>query len=174
MRDASAAIVAWAFWLAEHSDECIYSEGSQRMMGIGRPGVLPFVGDCSATVTDFYNWSGAPNPNHFPYYLRQGYTGTLLSAGEHLALWKKNGQGVEVEEVKPADVLILGPGTGVHACLVVGLGNGDPVVLSMGHPGDPGIYRASQMAFLGEATYLRFNTQARHVRWPPGHKKVRA
>ncbi len=171
MRDARAAIAAWAFWWALHHGESIYSEGSQRLSGLGRPGILPVVADCSASIEDIFNWSGAPNPNHFPYWLHQGYTGTLLSAGEHLTLWKKNGVRARVEEIKPADVLILGPGTGVHACLVVGLGNGDPVVFSMGHPGDPGIYRASQMAFLGEATYLRFDTMAKKVHWPPGHKR---
>jgi hypothetical protein len=174
MRDARSAIVQAALWLVAHRAHCTYSEGSQRMSGINRPFVLPFVGDCSATVTDWYNWAGVlEDPNHVPWSSGQGYTGTLLSAGEHLALWRRNGVRSRIEEVKPADILVLGPGTGVHAVLVVGLGNGDPVVASMGQPGDPGIYRASQMAFLGEATYLRFDTMAKKVHYPPGYKKIR-
>ena len=170
MKDARLAIIAGAFWLAKEHEHCTYSEGSQRMSGINRPFVLPFVGDCSATVTDWYNWAGAPDPNKLRFD-HEGYTGTLLSAGEHMKLWRLNGKGVRVEDVLPADVVIFGPGTGRHAALVVAQGNGNPVVASMGRPGDPSILRVSQLSFIGEQTYLRFDTMARHVHWPPGHKK---
>ena len=69
MRDARAAIAAGAFWWALHHEESIYSEGSQRLSGLGRPFMLPIVADCSASVEDLYNWGGAPNPNHFSYFL---------------------------------------------------------------------------------------------------------
>ena len=141
------------------------------MSAIGRPFIVPIVADCSAFVTLIYNWTGAPDPNHLRYD-HEGFTGTLLSANEHLALFRKNAKHIEVEDVLPGDPLILGPGTGVHATIVVALGEGDPWVASHGHPGDPGIYRASQMAFLGEATYLRCETRTKgKIHYPPNYKK---
>lgn len=109
-------------------------------------------------------------------YFAEGFavhnTGTLLSAGEHLALFRINGRGMTYEEVEPGDVVVFGPGTGVHTALVVSKGNGDPVCISMGRQGDPSIVTVSQMASLGEQTYLRFNTMTRKVHYPPGHKKL--
>ena len=172
MRDARAAIVATAFWLEARKSRCTYSEGSQRMSCIGRPFTVPYVSDCSAFVTVCYNWAGAPDPNHL-HYDGEGYTGTLLSAGEHLALFRINGRGMTYEEVEPGDVVVFGPGTGVHTALVVSKGNGDPVCISMGRQGDPSIVTVSQMASLGEQTYLRFNTMTRKVHYPPGHRRLR-
>jgi len=172
MRTASAAIVQTAFWIEARKSRCTYSEGSQRMSAINRPWVMPFVADCSAFVTVCYNWAGAPDPNHL-HYDGYGYTGTLLSAGEHLALFRVNGRGVRVEEVEPGDVVVLGPGVGVHTALIVSKGEGDPICISMGKPGDPEIVRVSQMAYLGEQTYLRFNTMTRKVHYPPGHRRLR-
>jgi hypothetical protein len=141
------------------------------MACIGRPFTLPYVSDCSAFVTICYNWAGAPDPNKL-HYDHTGYTGTLLSAGDHLALFKINGRGMTIEEVEPADVVVFGPGAGVHTALIVSKGNGDPICISMGRQGDPSIVRVSQMASLGPQTYLRFNTMTRKVHYPPGHKRL--
>ena len=172
LKDARNAIAHCGIWLSEHKAGDVYSEGSQRMSAIGRRFVTPIVADCSAFVTICYNWAGAPDPNHL-HYDHQGFTGTLLSAGEHLALFKINSlREVRVEAVLPGDVVVYGPGTGIHAVLVVGQGDGDPYVASHGHPGDPGIYRNSQMLGIGEPHYLRFNTKTKgKVFYPPGYKR---
>jgi hypothetical protein len=171
VRDARVAIAATAEWLVKHKAGDVYSEGSQRMSAIGRRFVVPIVADCSAFVTVCYNWAGAPDPNGLRFD-HEGFTGTLLSAGEHLALFRKNAKHVEVEDVLPGDVIVYGPGSGVHAVLIVGRGDGNPYVASHGHPGDPGIYRNSELLFLGEPTYLRFQTRTRgKIHYPPGYKK---
>ena len=89
VKDCRTAIAQTAFWLVKHKAGDVYSEGSQRMSAIGRRFVVPIVSDCSAFVTVCYNWAGAPDPNHLHYDL-EGFTGTLLSAGEHLKLWRTN------------------------------------------------------------------------------------
>lgn len=172
MRDARPAIVASAFWLSKQRSRCVYSEGPERMSAINRPFVVPAVMDCSAFVTVCYNWAGAPDPNHLGYDY-EGYTGTLLSAGEHLALFSYNGLRQRIEDVRPGDVVVFGPGTGVHCALIVALGDGDPITISMGRPGDPNVVRVSQMLSLGTPTYLRFDTRSRHPKFPPGHKSLR-
>ena len=141
------------------------------MSAIGRRFVTPIVADCSAFVTICYNWAGAPDPNHLRYD-HEGYTGSLINAGEHLALFRKNAHHVAIEDVLAGDAIVYGAGTGVHAVLVTGQGDGNPYVASMGHPGDPGIYRNSEMLFLGEPTYLRFETRTKgNVHYPPGHRR---
>jgi hypothetical protein len=138
------------------------------MSAFDRPFVVPYVSDCSAFVENMYHWAGAPSPAGTSGIV---YTGTELTTGQHIALFKENGQGLKVEEVRPSDGVVFGPGTGVHIALIVAPGEGDPVCISMGRPGDPSVVRVSQMAFLGEQTYLRFNTMTRKVVYPPGHKR---
>jgi hypothetical protein len=164
VRDAYAAIVAGAFYLEQHHDRCTYSEGSQRMSGFDRPFALPFVSDCSAFVEDVYHWAGAPSPAGNSGIV---YTGTELTTGRHIQLFKENNMRIEIEQVRPSDGVVFGPGTGVHIALIIAEGNGDPVCISMGQQGDPSIVRVSQMKFLGEQTYLRFDTMAKKLHWPP-------
>ena len=78
MTDVRQNIVAWAKWCATNHNKFTYSEGPQRMSGIGNPGKLPVTADCSAFVTLCYNWAGAPDPNAQSYN-HTGYTGTLLA-----------------------------------------------------------------------------------------------
>jgi hypothetical protein len=171
LKDARTAVAHAAFWLVEHKSGDVYSEGPQRMSAINRRFVTPIVADCSAFVTICYNWAGAPDPNKL-HYDGYGFTGTLLSAGDHIKLFRKNAQHVTVEEVLPGDVVVYGPGDGVHAVLIVGRDEGNPYVASFGHQGDPGIYRDSQMHVLGEPTYLRFPTKTTgKIHYPPGYKK---
>ena len=125
--DATPNIIAWARWSVVNHKQCHYTEGAQRMSEIGLPGHLPFYADCSAAVTVWHNWAGAPDPNG-QNYNHTGYTGTLLAHNQHIA----------PSQVKPGDVVIYGPGTGWHAALVVETNsNGDILTISMGQEGDP-------------------------------------
>ena len=85
MTDVRQNIVAWAKWAATNHSKFNYSEGPQRMSGIGNPGKLPVTADCSAFVTLCYNWAGAPDPNAQSYN-HTGYTGTLLAHGTKIPL----------------------------------------------------------------------------------------
>jgi hypothetical protein len=84
---------------------------------------LPFTTDCSGYVTVSYRAAAAPDPNGQGYN-GQGFTGTLLSHGEH------------VQQPAPGDVVIYGPGNGHHAALVVRGGN-DPLTVSHGSENGP-------------------------------------
>jgi len=151
MTDVKDNIVAWAKWAAANHAKFTYSEGPQRMSGIGHPGKLPVIADCSAFVTLCYNWAGAADPNG-QNYDHEGYTGTLLSHGTKIPL----------AQVQPGDVIVYGPGTGWHTALVVdvsGANAKNPLTISHGQEGDPSYCHVSQDGRLPQ-TYLRFNTSA--------------
>ena len=144
MADVRDQIVKWARWGVDNHAGFTYTEGGNRMEGIGHPGV-PCHCDCSAFVTLCYNWAGAPDPNGQGYD-GQGYTGTLLSHGVVIL---KN-------QAVPGDVVVYGPGTGEHTAMIVEAGN-DPLTVSMGEQGDPSYVRVSQDGRQPQR-FLRFNT----------------
>ena len=177
MRDARYAVVAWALWLQQHRAYCTYSEGPNRYANLNRRGVLPFVGDCSSTLRDYYAWSGAPDPYKLGYADPEGYTGTELDAGTHIPLLTLNAQGVLRDDVQPGDAVVYGPGTGWHTALVVRAVGRDVLTVSMGQQGDPSFVWVNPPSgpslgygFDGREpqTYLRFPTATRHVYWPHG------
>jgi len=145
MSDARQNIVDWAKWGVENHAQFNYTEGSTRMEGVHKPGVLPADADCSAFVTYCYSWAGAADPNGQGFN-GTGYTGTLLAHGTHIPL----------EQVVPGDVIVYGAGTGDHTALVVEAGT-DPLTVSHGQQGDPSYCRVSQDGRQPQ-TYLRFDT----------------
>lgn len=166
MRDARTSIVHWAQWIAlENSrlkattgrDACVYSEGSQRLSGLARRGVLPLVADCSGFIADMYEWAGAPT------LLRGGncYTGTLLEVGVRC----------RPDEVKPGDVVVYGPGTGWHTALIVEIVDNNILTISMGQQGDPSYVWVNGPRSPHDGrqpqTYLRFDTRTKKVYSPP-------
>lgn len=154
MIDAREAIVDWAKWAHVNNAHFNYTEGPQRMGGIGVwPPKFPFFADCSAFVTWCYWIAGAADPNGLNYD-HQGYTGTLLSHGLEIPL----------AQVQPGDVVVYGPGTGWHTALVV-IAGADPVTISHGQQGDPSVVKVSQDGRQPQR-YLRFNTQAPGIRLP--------
>mgnify|MGYP006267883863 CR=1 FL=1 len=156
--DVSDIIVAWARWGVKHRNQWNYTQGAQRMSDINHAGILPVFADCSAAVTLWYNWAGAPDPNGQKYN-HTGYTGTLLAHGKK----------IDRTEVKPGDVIVYGPGTGEHAALIVEVhANGDILTVSHGQQTDPsyvwcGIPKGPVTGFPSDTrvpTFLRFNTNA--------------
>ena len=167
MKDARFATVAWALWLQKNHASCVYSEGPQRYANLRLRGVLPFVGDCSATLRDYYSWAGAPDPYKLGYNVPEGYTGTELDAGELI------GAG----QVLPGDAVVYGPGTGWHTALIVMVRGYDILTISMGAPGGPDFVWVSKprgdslgLPYDGRepVRYLRFATATRTVYWPQG------
>ena len=166
MKDARDAIVATALWLVAHHDRCTYSEGAQRMSCTNRPFVLPYVGDCSATVRNIFAWAGAPDIMGLGYNVPEGYTGTMLGTGAH----------IERAQVIPGDVVVYGPGTGWHTALIVEVMGENLLSVSMGQQGDPSLVwvgaptcpsRGYGFDSRTPQTFLRFPTKTRHVRYPP-------
>ena len=146
MADVRSKIVEWAKWGVANHAGFTYTEGPQRMEGIGHPGV-PCHADCSAFVTLCYNWSGAPDPNGLGYN-GTGYTGTLLG----------HGTPITKEQALPGDIIVYGPGTGWHTALIVEAGP-DPLTVSHGEQGDPNYIRVSQDGRQPQR-YLRFSTNS--------------
>ena len=177
MNDSRKAIVAWAKWLQVHHDRAIYSESANRYANLNKRGILPFVGDCSSTVRDYYNWAGAPDPYGLGYGVLEGYTGTELSAGVHIALMRRNALQALVTEVRPGDAVVYGPGTGWHTALVVETLGANVLTISMGRQGDPSYVWVNPPTCPSRGygydgrqpqTYLRFPTLTKRVYWPAG------
>jgi CHAP domain len=145
MTDSRPILVSWATYSAGKFDEWkakgsnleapfIYSEGSDRMSAIGIwPIKWPVHADCSAFVTWLHFLSGCPDPNGLNYN-HEGYTGTLLNHNQHVALFKKNAQGVEVEQIQPGDLVVYGPGEGEHVAIIVEVNGPDILTVSHGGP----------------------------------------
>lgn len=92
--------------------------------------------DCSGFVTLLWHVAGCPDPNGLNYD-GEGYTGTLLSHDQHLALWMRNAQGVLVEAVTAGCLTVYGPGTGEHVATIVHVQGNDILTVSMGQNSDP-------------------------------------
>jgi len=166
MNDSRQNIVAWANWGVANKAHFNYTEGPARMEAIGTfPIKFPVFADCSAAVTLWYWLAGAADPNG-QNYDHEGYTGTLLSHGQHISL----------VDVKPGDVVVYGPGTGWHTALVVEIVNGNILTVSHGEQGDPSYVWANAPECVNPhnyphdgrepQTYLRFNTATVGTAYP--------
>jgi len=157
MTDVRNDIVDNGHWGVANHAHFTYSMGPERMEAIGKPRVLPIIADCSSWVTCCYNWAGAPDPNG-QNYDHEGYTGTLLSHGQHIT----------VSQVIPGDVVIYGAGEGDHAALIVEVHGQDILTVSHGQQGDPSYVWVNPPKTLPSRgyssdgrkpqTFLRFNT----------------
>ena len=137
MNDTQNAIVAAAEWGIANHAHFAYSEAGNRMDFLKHPRfTLPVTTDCSGAVTMWFWLAGANDPNKLGFD-GEGYTGTLLSAEDHIAQWIKNAKGVQVDELIPADLVVYGGGTGEHVALIVEIHGPDILTISMGQNGDP-------------------------------------
>lgn len=125
--DKRTLIVQWARWGVAHEPEIHYAE-TRPMPHWLEP--LPVTIDCSGFATLCYRHAGCPDPNGLNYD-GSGYTGTLLAHGKHV--WKP----------QPGDLVIYGPGEGVHVAVVVEAGP-DPLTVSHGEERGPELVRVSQ------------------------------
>jgi hypothetical protein len=128
------AMVRWAIWGIRHSALFDYTEGPGRMSMIHlMPGETArrISADCSGFATGCASWAGAPDPNSRDFD-GEGYTGTMLDSCAHIPF----------ADVRPGDLVVYGPGTGEHVCVVIGrvVKAGELVDLrlaSHGREGDP-------------------------------------
>jgi peptidoglycan hydrolase-like protein with peptidoglycan-binding domain len=119
-----AAIVEHGRWGIAHEPQIHYQQ-SRPIDGLGHPRKLPLNTDCSGFVTDCYNWAGAPDPNGRKYN-GEGFTGTLLATGRRITK----------SQARPGDLVVYGPGTGHHVCMVLEAGE-DPLLVSHGQEKGP-------------------------------------
>lgn len=121
-------IVANALWGVAHEPEIHYTQGAERMAAVHSPRMLPMSADCSSSITCWYSWAGAPDPNGFNYN-GQGYTGTLLLHGKRITQ----------AQAVPGDYVVFGwgrDGTGEHVSIMVEKAP-DPWMVSHGQEAGP-------------------------------------
>ena len=177
--DSRTAQLDWLRWAAAHPHYFTYSEGANRMEGIGvYPPKFPMAADCSAFDTWIAWIAGGNDPNGLGFD-KQGYTGTFLSHEEHLALWVKNSAGKTIEQVIPADYVVYGPGNGTHVAMIVEVYGNDILTVSHGDSQGP-IYtwvntpttvpsRGYQVDGRQPQTFLaNVTASTRVLRFPPG------
>lgn len=131
------AITDWARWGAMRTIDIHYTQGQSRDDYLHEPrGRLPLWTDCSGFVTYCYWAAGAPDPSGLSYtYV--GFTGTLLECAArhgHITF--------DLSQARPGDPIVIGPGVGWHAVIVVEAGP-DPLVVSHGSEAGPRIERIS-------------------------------
>ncbi len=135
---ARHAITGWARWGAAKTAEIHYTQGQSRDDYLHEPrGRLPLWTDCSGFVTYCYWATGSvPDPSGLDYnYV--GFTGTLLeNAAKHGTIT------FDLSQANPGDPIVIGPGSGWHAVIVIEAGP-DPLVVSHGSEDGPRIERMS-------------------------------
>ena len=113
--------------LVKHAAQVHYAQiRPMRSVHLTRP-VYPLTMDCSESVTCLCKWAGLHDPNGLGYNGR-GYTGTLL---DHLPHYHD-----------PANALcgalvVFGPGTGEHVCMVIEPDHRNPLLFSHGSEAGP-------------------------------------
>jgi hypothetical protein len=167
-KNVRSDIAQTALWGVAHRANSFYTEGDNRLFSLHRPFMLPFYADCSAAFEDWYCWNNAPSPAGLSGTV---YTGTELTTGKHIELFRKRGKEQKVNNCLPADGVVWGPYPGVHIAMIVALRpDGNHLCVSHGEQGDPQLITISDLteaiANAGETalpiTYLRFNTWTTH------------
>jgi hypothetical protein len=125
-----ARIVRWAMYGITHNGQIHYTQSTARDDFLHRPkGYLPMSTDCSGWVTQDYWAAGGPDPS-FLGFKYVGFTGSILAGA-----YKHGKVFTDLSRAKPADIIIIGPGSGWHATICIKAG-ADPLVGS--HGGEPG------------------------------------
>lgn len=131
------AIANWGRYGAAHEPAIHYTQSTARDDFLHRArGALPMSTDCSGFVEQCHWAAGAPDPSGLAYrYV--GFTGTLLSnAAAHGRVT------TNLAAARVGDPIVIGPGSGWHAVLVLEPG-ADPLVVSHGSESGPRIQRLS-------------------------------
>ena len=115
-------IVAYALWGCSNEPSIHYAQVRPYP---SNPRQLPMSTDCSGFSTLAYKDAGGPDPNGFGFS-GYGYTGTILSACEHIA----------PSECKAGDLIVYGPSTGHHVVIATEAGS-NPMTVSHGQERGP-------------------------------------
>ncbi len=121
-------VCAYAGWGVSNEPSIHYAQ-SRPIDGLtgSNQKTLPLYTDCSGFVTKAYKYAGAPDPNGFGYN-GYGYTGTILTACQHIS------QG----SAKRGDLVVFGSYPGTHVVVLTEDGSSsDPYVVSHGQEAGP-------------------------------------
>jgi len=134
-----AAAIVWADWAIQDRAHFTYTEGPERShMFNSKPGSLPQSADCSQFCASLLHWAGVEHglPKPQQPLTDTDYTGTLLVKGKRLT----------VDQVRPGDLIVYGPGTGTHAVFVLArISATDFWLASHGEQGDPSRVKHSDL-----------------------------
>jgi hypothetical protein len=85
--------------------------------------------DCSELTTELCRWAGLRDPNRLGYS-RPGYTGTMLATLPHYR---------QAVNAMTGALVVFGPGTGEHVCMVLEPDHehGDPLLFGHGSEAGP-------------------------------------
>lgn len=131
-------MVEWMTWAVKNEPEIHYSQNFALRMNLKKmvSKQLPLHEDCSSSTTGMHKYAGAPDPNGLDYN-GYGYTGSLLTGSKIIG---KN-------QLKPGSMIIYGPGTGNHVCVVYKLASdGNHLLFSHGQERGPIIISMSAEA----------------------------
>ena len=165
--DTRQVMLAWIDWFVQNQPYIFYSEGGDRMEGIGHPGLLPLHCDCSSTDTCLCNWVGIHDPNkQIPEYNGVGST---------LTFWEGALTEVSFNNIQGCDFVIYGMGGPVgsqHMAVFVS-GGADPVTMSHGWSGEPAYIDLQHGdptgGYYGPPRYWRYDMTVVHDQsYPPG------
>jgi len=156
LKDTRQACLLMAHTFLAHRSECHYSEESDRWEWRSHPSpVWPYFGDCSATVTAlcFYSHGNDPSgqnfaPGNTKSILAHAFNDKLIVTKARLLTCDFILFGMEPDGVTPRHVVMaLAPGT-----------EPDPLVFSMGQPGDPQIVPYSACLGIGPPIFVHNHT----------------
>ena len=133
-------MVEWMTWAVNHEPDIHYSQDFNLRMDLARMKNkrLPLAEDCSSTTIGMHYYAGAPDPTGNGYQRSAtNYTGTLLTGSKPIG---KN-------QLKPGSMIIYGPGSGNHVCVVYKLASdGNHLLFSHGQERGPIIISMSAEA----------------------------
>lgn len=127
-----AALLKEAEWGVAHEPDIHYAQTRPIDLRGWKAHKLPWTGDCSAALKAIYRAAAGIDPDGLG---NEGFTGTLLAAGERIAQ----------REALPGDVGIFANGDlTTHGIMLMSKGSGaDPWVFSHGQERGPAKYRLS-------------------------------
>lgn len=131
-------MVEWMTWAVNHEPDIHYSQNFALRMNLKKMVAkhLPLHEDCSSSTTGMHKYAGAPDPNGLGYN-GYGYTGSLLTGSKP----------IQSKDLRPGSMIIYGPGSGNHVCVVYKLASdGNHLLFSHGQERGPIIISMSAEA----------------------------
>lgn len=133
-------MVEWMTWAVNHEPDIHYSQDINQRMNLARMKNkrLPLAEDCSSSTIGMHYYAGAPDPAGNGYNKNAtNYTGTLLTGSKVIGR----------AQLKPGSMIIYGPGSGDHVCVVYKLSrDGNHLLFSHGQERGPIIISMSAEA----------------------------
>lgn len=154
-KSAVKAITSWGLW-GVHEEMTSHNFFYDEVRPLTLTERMPWRGDCSWWVKWCYWRAGAVVDPTGANWGGWGNSSSIFAHSRHIG----------IKQVRPADIIVYGPGGDVHAVLVVSIGK-EILCSSMGEQGQPVLVTNEVLESLGVPTYCRANTAARHPIYAP-------